>query len=467
MRESVIKSYVILFFFIAASTEIFSLFDAVTYKVILLFWIALIVFSLIFIPLFFKSSNHSCLIRKSLKAIAKSEFYEHLFLALLGVVLITTLLVSILAPPNNWDSMTYHMSRVVEWIQHKNVDFYPTSIERQNWLSPLAEFAILHLQLLSNSDRFANMVQWFSLCIAILLASLIAKEFYVSIRMQLFSAMVVATIPMAILQSSSTQNDIVAGTFCLGFVYFLLKLIKTLSFQNVIFCGLTLGLALLTKGTSYIYCGAIGLIIGSAYLLASKTWKMRRILLCELVLVIIIGLVINVGHFTRNYDLYAHPLSTKALNVKNEDFSIKILCSNLIRNAALHLGTPSRHQRWYTYRIIEIFLGNELNNPKTTIGNFCIPFSHHEDTAGNLIHFLLIGLIFLILPFVKMNDRKNVYYYAGAVAFAAILYCALIKWSPWKSRHHTPLFMLSSPLVAVAPPSRCYPCFFSNFPFCL
>jgi hypothetical protein len=43
----------------------------------------------------------------------------------LGLV---TLVTALLAPPNNWDSMTYHMARVAHWKQNRSVDFYPTNI---------------------------------------------------------------------------------------------------------------------------------------------------------------------------------------------------------------------------------------------------------------------------------------------------------------------------------------------------
>ena len=51
---------------------------------------------------------------------------------LLGIVALT-------APPNTWDSMTYHMPRVEHWIENRNVEPYPTHILRQLSLGPGAE----------------------------------------------------------------------------------------------------------------------------------------------------------------------------------------------------------------------------------------------------------------------------------------------------------------------------------------
>jgi len=247
VRESITKSYIALFLLIAVSTETLSFFGAVTYGAICLFWIALTVVSLTFLLFLLKRNDLRTSIKNWLRALPDYGRHEAIFLLLVACVLSMTLVVALAYPPNNFDSMTYHMSRVAQWIQHGSVDFYPTSIDRQNYQPPLAEFAILHLQLLSKSDTFANIIQWYSFCVLIVFVTLIAEEFQLSLQAQLFSAAIAATIPMAILQSSSTQNDLVTAAFCLGFAYFLLRFVRTLSFHDAIFCALSLGLALLTK----------------------------------------------------------------------------------------------------------------------------------------------------------------------------------------------------------------------------
>ena len=82
-------------------------------------------------------------------------------LVLLGILLAEALYF----PPNNYDSMSYHMSRVAHWAQNGNVDFYPTGIARQLFSSPLAEYLILHSYLMQGSDLWANSFQWAALVI--------------------------------------------------------------------------------------------------------------------------------------------------------------------------------------------------------------------------------------------------------------------------------------------------------------
>ncbi|HSO12589.1 MAG TPA: hypothetical protein VLT51_09455, partial [Anaerolineales bacterium] len=60
-------------------------------------------------------------------------------LAVLLCILVGMLILGVtafVAAPNTWDSMTYHLSRVMHWEQNQSLAFYPTSISRQLYLGP-------------------------------------------------------------------------------------------------------------------------------------------------------------------------------------------------------------------------------------------------------------------------------------------------------------------------------------------
>ena len=136
------------------------------------------------------------------------------------VILIPLLILAILIPPNNWDSMSYHMTRVEEWRQNLNVYPFPTSNIRQVNYPPLAEYIILNLHVLSQSDYFANLVQYFSLLGSLSLISLSVKLFGLDIKGQFLSVLLLLSIPMVIFQSTSTQTDLTASFFLLGVICF-------------------------------------------------------------------------------------------------------------------------------------------------------------------------------------------------------------------------------------------------------
>ena len=213
-------------------------------------------------------------------------------------MLLTTLVTALISPPNNWDSMTYHMSRVEYWIQNKAIFFFKTNNPRQNILSPFSEFLILHFQILSESDIFANLVQWISLIIGLAALSLICKEFGLGQRLQIISAAFICSLPIVLLQASSTKNDIVASTFILLFYYYQIILVKRYSINTICFAGLSLGLGILTKGTCYILLFAIG-ITYFTYLISFKIWDIKQIIF-RYGIIFSIGLLINLPHYLRN-----------------------------------------------------------------------------------------------------------------------------------------------------------------------
>jgi hypothetical protein len=118
--------------------------------------------------------------------------------------------------PNNWDSMTYHLARVAHWAQSGSVAPYPTHIDRQNLLPPGAEYLILVAQVVSGSDRLAAFVQLACWWMVILGASPLARLAGAPRRVTRWAPVIVAALPAAALQASTTQNDLVAAALTLA-----------------------------------------------------------------------------------------------------------------------------------------------------------------------------------------------------------------------------------------------------------
>lgn len=382
-------------------------------------------------------------------------------LSLFGVafIVISVGLIALVAPPNNWDSMTYHMSRVVHWVQNQSIAFYPTNILRQLHQNPWAEFTIMHFQILSGGDRFANLIQWFSMIGAVSGVSLIAKELGANLRGQIFAAVVSATIPMGILQASSTQNDYVVSLWLVCFVYYIVLLIvkERTSLTQSLGAGSSLGLAILTKGTAYIFAFPflVWFVLSRQKILRRETWK-------PFLIIAFVSLTINLGHYARNWDLYGSPLGpgqespSGEYKYVNDVFTVPSVISNISRNVGLHIGTPIRRVNAVTERgihLLHTLLGVDINDPRTTWTGteFHIrPLSNHEDTAGNPAHFVLIVVsvaVFLISK--QLRASRNLGKYSIAVTVAFLLFTLCIKWTPWHSRLHLPLFIFWSPFIAI------------------
>ena len=373
----------------------------------------------------------------------------------IAAVLFGTGLSALAGWPSQWDSMVYHMSRVDHWIQNGGVSFYPTHIVRQLHSPPWAEFAILHLTILSGDERWANSVQWFSMLGSLAGVSLIAQHLAATPRGQIFSALFCATLPMGILQASGTQNDYVSAFWLVCMTE---ALLSPPTAWRTFLVGASLGLATLSKGASLVFAPSI---LVALWFSASASWWAR---IRHGALVVLIALALNVSHFARSFETFGSPLGPGLRgpapeDLVNEAVSPAILASNLVRNLSLHVGTPFPMVNTAFERAIErghAWFGMDVNDPRSTrlysLSRFeVVGTSTDPDRTGNPLHLALT--LAAVATIAAGGVRRRSLRLAGyilALVLAVVLFNLLLKWQPWHSRLHLPLFVLASPLVGVA-----------------
>ncbi len=456
-RASVLSAAVIWGVLIIAFTEILSLFRWLTFGYILTLWLLTI---LVLSWLYYQLIKQG---KRSLKLPTIPKISPVSLVLLSGVVFIVAIigLIAVVSPPNNWDSMTYHMSRVVHWIQNHSVAHYPTPISAQLVHPPFAEFTIMHLQIFSGGDKLANLVQWLSMVGSIIGVSLIAKQLGAQERGQVLAAVFCATIPMGILQGSSTQNDYVVAFWLVCLAHYVLSVLsyKKLPLSIILGVASSLGLAVFTKSSGYIYAFPfmVWLFLWGIKHLGWKLWK-------PFCIVITVFVLLNLGHYLRNLDLYGNPIATADYtdDYKIEVYSLPTLISNIMRNLSLHVDivrylnlqafiTPITGKVDKLVSIIHDFIGVNINDPRTTfpLNSYRVPgLSFDENIAGNPLHFLII-LISIFCIFLKRSIRNNkvLISYLLTIIGGFLLMCFMLKIQPYQSRHHLSLFVLFSPLV--------------------
>lgn len=389
----------------------------------------------------------------------------------IGGILAVTAMLAAITPPNNWDAMTYHLSRVMHWVQDTSVAFYPTSIERQLFDPPWAEYASLHLYLLSGNDYLTNFIQWFSFAGTCAGVSLIARQLGAGVRGQGLAALFAATLPMGILQASSPQNDYVTAFWVVCLAYSLLCYRQSRSRTALLASGGSLGLALLTKGTGYVYAAPLLLWFGvwsihtlgqwgaedgatnpiaRARTLVKRLWK-------PWLAIGLPALVLNVAQYLRNLVLFASPLGPDGALYANAIHTPGALTCVTVRNMTLNLATPydAVNSALYsaTVKLCRI-VGSGASDPKTTWASLPFrinPITNYEGTVGNPIHLVLIVLICaLCLALPSLRGQRLLLPYLATVAGTFALFCAYLRWQPWGNRLMMPFFLLAAPLIGVA-----------------
>jgi hypothetical protein len=367
------------------------------------------------------------------------EFAIALVCAAIGAVVAFT---AFLSPPNSADAMAYHMPRVVYWAQAGSVAFFPTSYLNQISLQPLAEYFALHTYLLSGGDRFVNLLTCAAFLGAIVAASALAGALGLGSRGQAFAALFCATLPNGIQQASGAKNEWMLALWLLCAAYFAAR-------ENAPFTGLSLGLALATKATAYLFAPPLL----AAILLVRRTPVRRRTLVWMAAGI----LLIDTPQYVRNLRLSGSPLGYESAQGdglyrwRSDHPGWKSTVSNVIRHTSEQLG--DRRAVWnqavfQAALALHRALGIDPDDPDTTwpYARFSAPLNANHEANGNCRWHLLLLVVAAL--FAAAARRRAWILYGGGLLTAFLLFCFYLRWQPYMVRLELPLFVLAAPLAA-------------------
>jgi len=376
-----------------------------------------------------------------------------------GAYLIITL------PQHNYDSMTYHLSRVGYWMQHQTLAPWATPNPRQI-ASPInAEVGLMWLIMFWGTDQLTGFVQWFAaLGIAIAIYG-IARLLGASRSQGAFASLIWATFPQIVLQSTTTQNDLVATFFFISMLYFLFLGLRDQKYQPLILSGIALGLAVGTKATIFFVLPGLAIAVGINGLLNGKL-VFRKLIYWSLFCILGIGLL-GAFTFVQNQSYYGNPFSVSAWTssitssgphvswLARGTTNLIIYFSQLVDFA----GVPeSVAHPFLVFKagLLEWLLldsGLPFHSPKVySISRMLMPSSIiHEDTTwfGPLSFLLLIpSTIIQLFRGIQKKDFFRLTLVIVGIGFVFIL-SFWFGWSPYRGRYFVLAVSILAPLMAM------------------
>jgi 4-amino-4-deoxy-L-arabinose transferase-like glycosyltransferase len=390
--------------------------------------------------------------------------------ALLVLVCAMILLVGAVAlecPATVRDALTYHVPRVMHWLQQRSLSPYPTSIVRQLESAPGAELQTATLMLLTGDDWALNLPQWWALLTCGLLASLLTERLmkWHFGRQQLdgarvawcglFAALIVVTLPAVVPQAISSLNDLLSAQWVMLLVVF--GLLLTQEPGNYVYAsgmGGALALGITNKPTMFIYA--------APFVAALSLWLLRKSLRMLAVLgavTVVLGLAANVPWMRRNYQVFNNPLGSEETRRAQglADYAPTKMAANVIRNLSLYTDTPFDWSTSLLKHVLSpgIKLLGETPDDKGSVWAgtaFTFPLRGSVVKRGDgfggmmvVLPVLLAGLFFVW----KFKWKSPVLIYMGLVLAGFALFCGYLRWQPWHQRLHLPLFMLAAPFVGM------------------
>ncbi|NIM94102.1 MAG: hypothetical protein GTO18_10380 [Anaerolineales bacterium] len=369
------------------------------------------------------------------------------WIVVIGMVMIIIALgvVAWIAPANTTDSLLYHMPRIAHWIQQSNLNHYPTAYLHQLWASNYSEMTILNLWTLWSSDQPANMGQWFALVGSLIGVSAITGLLGAGLRGQLLSAAFALSIPMGILQATSTQTDFVTAFWLVCLMYFVvLSKKRELEFLDWLSLALALGLGLLTKATYY---PSVLPILIWFFLPRFRTHGFWKTFLHGLAIAAV-ALILNLGLWIRNLVSFGGPLGPRGAIDSHVGFALvpQVWISEILKKVALHYVSPWESVNAYVSNAVEAilrFLGVEFVEFRPLWS------WNHEDLAGNPFHFAILTITILIILLRWRRRSRIVFNYALVLTATFLLFSIVVQFNIYSGRLQLPIFLLGVPLVGV------------------
>ena len=451
-RRSLISAAILIFFFIAVSTEVLGLLNLVNKVGVAGSWVA---FDGALAAIWFKLRR---IHRLTFRALAQRwlhgarDFCRELgpwTVGMLAVLLSITLIVAVVAVPNNQDSLSYHLSRLGYWVQHGNVAHYASHIERSISFSPFSEYVHLHTFLLSGSERYFQLLQWCCLPGILALVSMIIRLFSGSNPALRIALCFAATLPIVVLESMTTQNDLVVAFFIVATAFFVFDYLKNNHLTSLYLIPLSCATGMFTKGTFLFYVLPFGI-----YLLGCMLRKpaLRRHKFGFVALSVILTLALNAPFWYRTNAIFGSPVGTISSGNQNTFHGPADYVSSLSKHVFLHLGFISPGNRYND------FLQSQLQNLHTAMGipldrpALGMPFkmnklNFNEDFAHNFFGIWLILFSIPLLFFARLPSTAK--WYCGLTFLSLPVFCFFISYQTYGSRLHIPFFLLAAPVVGL------------------
>ncbi len=471
VRLALVRAGVLVGALTVASVEILSAAHALTRPAVAVLWAAGAALALVAAGLRWRRDGRRrpAPLRRLADAWRAAGRLDRVLAAVLIGLLAAELLIAVVSPPNNFDSMTYHLPKIEHWVVQHDVGFFATRIHRQNTFPPGAEYLLLQLRLLTGGSAGYNLVQWLAGLGCVLAASRIAGQLGGSPRAQLLSAAVLGTTPMVALEASSTQTDLVVAAWvgCLATLV-LDELRRRSGPATVLLLGAATGLIAVTKTTGLLAAAPLLLLWGVAQLRLAQSAQLRTVLrrvartaLGSLVL-LLAALALAGPYLHRSDQEFGSPLgpaySRDSISMQRHDPAA--VSVNALRIVQTLFDTPYRPLSRATADGVErVAAGLRVgpNDPTITFTSGTFPFQAWPPDEDSVSYPVQAALVLLGAGFVAVRPGRRVPApqrvaargYAVAFWVSVLLYVGVVKWQPWGNRLILYALVMGAPLAGL------------------
>ena len=456
-RDSLFVAVVFVSIWTVAATEILGTFSLLTFWPLLITWLIPTVIALAAVMRATPVAN--------IPRMPPLSWLEKIACLMVGSIMLVALITALISPPNNMDSLDYHLPRIIAWAQDRSLADFPTNYCMQLAMPGFMEYLGLNSMILGHgSDWAVNLFGTLSLLLLGLAGSSIAKRLGGNRESQIMAMLFTVSIPMAFGMASTFKPELMEAWWVEVLAYWLLGILldRRCNFGQLILMAVTFGLAALTHGTAYVF-GVPLAVMAAIGLWRCVRWRSTGYLL----LIALMVILINAGYYTRNIVEFGGPFGPSpakhpSLQVVNSALTPGILLENLLRDTASMVAGPSHTLNLASENVIggiASMLRLNLQDPRATqpVPGIASPydgvayFPNNEYRISWPMQMFLIALLPSILWLEPDTRRaKKCLLFTLLPTGCLLVVATVLRWQPTINHLLVPIPALCMPIVAVA-----------------
>jgi hypothetical protein len=389
-----------------------------------------------------------------------------LLLVVVGVLLLSLVLIFVV-PPNNNDALSFHVARIVRWMQQGSYFPWETPFTWQLTFPVNAQLTYLWTLLMSRTDNYIAYIPFLAGVLTSLLVYAFSREFGFSRKGAAFTGLFWLTFPVVQLHLSSVRHDLVSTWLFVSLVYFFHRWGKEKQLSALILSSLALGLVLGTNFSIAAFLPGFAVLALVGFRCYRYTFKQALGWVCAALLAFALLsspiYISNQIHFGSPVGPDAAEMTSAAVEAEMPRAKYIALTSARWAYQLADLSwLPSPVEAYLTAakaaaaRALSEPLGLNLEGDIATLDAHIFTWDRLYQLQEDEAWFGLVGF-FLIIPtsiigFVQAFKKKDVLRAFPFIFYlTALVTCSLIRpgWTPFDGRYFMPAVALATALLAM------------------
>lgn len=387
-----------------------------------------------------------------------------LLLIVLGVLLLSLVLIYVV-PPNNNDALSFHVARIVRWKQQGSYFPWETPFIWQLTFPVNAQLTYLWTLLMSGTDHFIANIPFLAGVLTSVLVYLFSREFGFSRRGSAFAGLIWLSFPVVQLHLSSVRHDLISTWLFVSLVYFFHRWVKDKQHSDLLLSALALGLVLGTNFSIAAYLPGFALLALTGVWIYKVTFRQALLWMCAALLAF--GLFSSTIYIS-NQVHFGSPVGPDAAEMTSTAVEAEMPRAKYIALTSTRWTYQLADVSWLpkslqtdllalkagAARALTSPLGLNLEGDIATLDAHVFKWDNLYQLQEDEAWYGLVGF-FLILPtsiiglIQALRKKEALRAFPFIFYLTALLTCSLIRpgWTPFDGRYFMPAIALSTAFV--------------------